>query len=160
MNLNKAFILGNVVSDPEARNTSGGQMVCSFRIATNRTWTDKTGQKQQQAEFHNIVAWGKLAEICSTYLKKGKLVLIEGRIATRSWQDQTGAKKFKTEIIAEAMQLGPRTDGSAANAAPFRQAQDKPLATIQEKEDLEEKPEKEIPIIDEEEDIDINDIPL
>src|SRR3989338_10152844 len=98
MNLNKAIIIGNVVRDPEIRQIPSGQSVASFSIATNRMWTDKTGQKQQKAEFHNIVAWGKLAEICQKYLNKGKLAMVEGRIETRSWEGQDGVKKYKTEI--------------------------------------------------------------
>jgi len=112
MNLNKAIIIGNVVRDPEVRQIPSGQSVASFSIATNRMWTDKTGQKQQKAEFHNIVAWGKLAEICQKYLNKGKLVMVEGRIETRSWEGQDGVKKYKTEIIAENVQLGPKTSSS------------------------------------------------
>ena len=112
MNLNKAIIIGNVVRDPEIRQIPSGQSVASFSIATNRMWTDKTGQKQQKAEFHNIAAWGKLAEICQKYLNKGKLAMVEGRIETRSWEGQDGVKKYKTEIIAENVQLGPKTSSS------------------------------------------------
>ncbi|MDP3710574.1 MAG: single-stranded DNA-binding protein [bacterium] len=108
MNLNKAFIIGNLTRDPEIRQTAGGQAVCSFSVATNRFYTDNSGQKQKQAEFHNIVAWGKQAEIVNQYLKRGSLVMIEGRLQTRSWQDQQGAKHWKTEIVAERIQLGPR----------------------------------------------------
>lgn len=116
MNFNKAIIVGNLTRDPEARTLPSGQPVVSFSIATNRVWNDANGNKQEAAEFHNIVAFGKLADICSKYLSKGRLVLIEGRIQTRSWQDQqTNIKKYRTEIIAENMQMGPR---SAADSAP------------------------------------------
>lgn len=108
MNLNRAFILGNLTRDPETKTTSSGQTVCRFGIATNRVWNDKSGVKQQKAEFHNIVAWGKLAEICSQYLQKGKMVFIEGRIETRNWTTPDGVKKYWTEIIAEKMQMGPK----------------------------------------------------
>lgn len=108
MNLNKAFILGNLTRDPELRQTPTGQNVASFGVATNRMWTDPAGNKQTQTEFHNVVLWGRLAEIASQYLSKGRLVFIEGRITTRSWQDQQGQKKYRTEIVAENMQLGPR----------------------------------------------------
>lgn len=108
MNLNRAFILGNLTRDPETKTTPSGQSVCRFGIATNRVWNDKNGVKQQKAEFHNIVAWGKLAEICSQYLQKGKMVLIEGRIETRNWTTPDGVKKYWTEIIAEKMQMGPK----------------------------------------------------
>ena len=111
MNLNKVFVLGNLTRDPELRQTPSGQAVCSFGIATNRFFTDSTGQKQKQVEFHNIVAWGRQAEIINQYLHKGSSILVEGRLQTRSWQDQQGAKHWKTEIIAEKIQLGPRTQG-------------------------------------------------
>jgi len=103
MNLNKAMIIGNVVRDPEMRTTPSGQNVTSFSIATNRVWNDTNGQKQERAEFHNIVAWRRLAEISSQYLKKGAKVYIEGRLQTRSWDDPNGVKRYRTEIIAENM---------------------------------------------------------
>lgn len=116
MNLNKAFILGNLTRDPELRQTPTGQNVANFGIATNRMWTDTSGNKQTQTEFHNVVLWGRLAEIASQYLSKGRLVFIEGRISTRSWQDQQGQKKYRTEIVAENMQLGPRPQTPEASA--------------------------------------------
>jgi single-strand DNA-binding protein len=118
MNLNKAFILGNLTRDPEMRQTSSGQNVATFGVATNRMWKDQSGNKQTQTEFHNIVVWGRLAEIASQYLAKGRLVFIEGRLTTRSWQDQQGQKKYRTEVVAENMQLGPRPT-SVQNAAPM-----------------------------------------
>jgi single-strand DNA-binding protein len=111
MNLNKAFVLGNVTRDPEVRSMPNGNQVTNFSIATNRVWKDAQGQKKEEAEFHNIVCYGKLADITSRYLTKGSLVLIEGRIKTRNWQDTAGVKHYKTEIIAEGMQLGPRNAG-------------------------------------------------
>lgn len=111
MNLNKVFIAGNLTRDPELRQTTGGHAVCSFSIATNRFYKDSNGQRQQQAEFHNIVAWGRQAEIIHQYLKKGSILLVEGRLQTRSWQDQQGAKHYRTEIVADQIQLGPRTTG-------------------------------------------------
>lgn len=117
MNFNKAIILGNVTKDIELKTLPSGQPVVNFGVATNRFFTDKAGQKQQAAEFHNVVAFGKLAEICSRYLNKGKLVLVEGRIQTRSWQAQDGSKRYRTEIVMENMQLGPR--GAADNATPM-----------------------------------------
>ncbi|MCX6813688.1 MAG: single-stranded DNA-binding protein [Candidatus Azambacteria bacterium] len=108
MNLNKVFILGNLTRDPELRQTPNGQNVASFGVATNRMWTDRSGVKQTQTEFHNVVLWGRLAEIAHQYLAKGRLVFIEGRLNTRTWEDQSGQKRNRTEIIAENMQLGPR----------------------------------------------------
>jgi len=97
--LNRATILGNVTRDPETRQIPSGQSVCTFSIATNRSWTDGSGQRQEQVEFHNVVAWGKLAEICSQYMTKGKKVYVEGRLQTRDWEGQDGVKRYRTEII-------------------------------------------------------------
>lgn len=119
MNFNKAIILGNVTRDIELKTLPSGSSVANFSVATNRIYTDKAGAKQQTAEFHNIVAFGKLADICSRYLGKGKLVLVEGRIQTRSWQAQDGSKRYRTEIVMENMQLGPRgATGDNTAAAP------------------------------------------
>jgi len=110
MNLNKVFLIGRLTADPEMRSTPSGQAVCSLRIATNRIWTDReSGQRQEKTEYHNIVLWRRLAEIASQYLTKGSLVLIEGRLETRSWEDASGNKRYRTEIIAENLQLGPKT---------------------------------------------------
>jgi single-strand DNA-binding protein len=103
MNLNKAMIIGNLTRDPELRNTPSGQSVVSFSVATNLVWTDATGQQQKKTEFHNIVAWRKLAEICAKYLKKGSKVYIEGRLQTTDWTGQDGVKRYRTEIVAENM---------------------------------------------------------
>jgi single-strand DNA-binding protein len=116
MDLNRATLIGNVTRDPELRTTATGQTVCSFGVATNMQWTDAQGQKQQRAEFHNIVAWSKLAEICSQYLTKGKKIYIEGRLQTRDWEAQDGAKRTRTEIVAENMIMLDR--GGAPSAGP------------------------------------------
>ncbi len=113
MNFNRVYILGNLTRDPELRQTPSGQSVATFGVATNSFFTDKSGQRQQRAEFHNIVVWGRQAEIASKFLKKGGLVLIEGRLQTRSWQDNQGQTRKSTEIVCERMQLGPRTGGGA-----------------------------------------------
>ncbi|MBI2476657.1 single-stranded DNA-binding protein [Candidatus Uhrbacteria bacterium] len=101
MSLNRAQLIGNVTRDPESRTTASGQAVVNLGIATNRRYTDKSGQQVDQAEFHNVVAWGKLAEICSQYVTKGKRVYIEGRLQTRDWEGQDGTKRRTTEIVAE-----------------------------------------------------------
>lgn len=103
MNLNKVMIIGNLTRDPEVRNTPTGQTVASFSVATNLIWTDQSGQRQEKVEFHNIVAWRRLAEICGQYLRKGSKVYIEGRLQTRDWTGQDGIKRYRTEIIAENM---------------------------------------------------------
>ncbi len=123
MNLNKAFIIGRLTGDVKLRATPSGQSVASFGMATNRYWTDKSGQRQEKTDFHNIVVWGKTAEIANQYLVKGSMVFIEGRIETRSWDAPDGTKKWRTEIIAERIQLGPKPRGETveterAQAAP------------------------------------------
>ena len=110
--LNRATIIGNLTRDPELRQTPNGQAVCSFGVATNRSWTGRDGQKQESAEFHNVVAWGKLAEICGQYLNKGRKVYIEGRLQTRDWEGQDGIRRYRTEIITENMIILDRPSGS------------------------------------------------
>jgi len=133
MNLNKAFILGNVTRDPENRALPSGKSVTSFGIATNRFYTDRNGEKKQDAEFHNVTAFGRLADISAQYLKKGSLVLIEGRIRTSSWQDASGNRRYRTEIIAENLQLGPRGVGRISQAPPeSRTSQQEEIPIIEE----------------------------
>jgi single-strand DNA-binding protein len=103
MNLNKAMIIGNLTRDPELRNTANGQAVASFSVATNLVWTDQSGQQQKKVEFHNVIAWRKLAEICAKYLHKGSKVYIEGRLQTTDWTGQDGVKRYRTEIVTENM---------------------------------------------------------
>ena len=125
--LNRAQIIGNVTRDPEVRQTSGGQMVANFSVATNRVWTDSNGQKQEKAEFHNIVVWGKLAEIVSQYVTKGRKIFVEGRMQTRDWEGDDGQKRYRMEIVAENFILLDRAGnptpggdfgGGGAPAAP------------------------------------------
>jgi single-strand DNA-binding protein len=110
--LNRATIIGNITRDPELRQIPSGQSVCTFSVATNRQWTGADGQKQESVEFHNVVAWAKLAEICSQYLSKGRKVYIEGRLQTRDWEGQDGVRRYRTEIVAENMILLDRPPGS------------------------------------------------
>ena len=118
MNLNKAFLFGNLTRDPELRQTPNGQAVCTFGIATNRSFNNASGQRQEQVEFHNIVAWGRQAEVIAQYMKKGSSMFIEGRLQTRSWEDQQGGKHSRTEIVIEEFQFGPRPVGSAPTQSP------------------------------------------
>lgn len=129
MNLNKAMLIGNLTRDPETRTTPTGQTVCSFGLATNRRWNDQNGQRQEQTEFHSIVAWGKLAEICGQYLVKGKKVYVGGRLQTRKWQGADGVEKQRTEIVAEEMQMLDRAGapaGASAAAPPATSALSSP----------------------------------
>lgn len=117
MSLNKVQLIGNLTRDPEVRQIPGGATVTSFGLATNLSWTDQSGQRQDKAEFHNIVAWRKLAEICGQYLKKGMKVYIEGRIQTREWEAEDGTKKYRTEIVADNMiMLDRKGDFSGGNS--------------------------------------------
>ncbi|MBI4713671.1 single-stranded DNA-binding protein [Candidatus Uhrbacteria bacterium] len=115
--LNRAAILGNLTRDPEMRQIPSGQKVCTLGVATNRQWNDPAGQKQEATEFHNVVAWGRLAEICGQYLTKGKKVYIEGRLQTREWEGQDGIKRYRTEIVAENLIMLDRAGASAAGAS-------------------------------------------
>ena len=103
MNLNKAMIIGNVTRDPELKTTSSGQNVVSFSVATNLVWNDQSGNQQKKTEFHNVIAWRKLAEICAKYLNKGSKVYIEGRLQTSDWTGNDGVKRYRTEIVADNM---------------------------------------------------------
>ncbi len=103
MSLNRAQIIGNLGKDPEVRTTSTGKSVANFSVATSSRWTDAGGQVQEKTEFHQVVVWGKLAEICAQYLKKGSKVYIEGRLQTRDWQGEDGVKRYRTEIVADNM---------------------------------------------------------
>jgi len=116
MNLNRAIVAGRLTADPQLRSTTTGQSVGTFGVATSRSWTDKNNQKQEQTEFHNIVVWGRQAELCAQYLKKGGLVLVEGRLQTRSWDDPQGNKRKSTEIVAESVQFGPRQEGTSGGS--------------------------------------------
>lgn len=111
MYLNKTFLLGNLTRDPELRALPSGIQVASFGLATNRVYKDKDGAKKESVDFHNIVIFGKQGELCAQYLKKGQTVLVEGRIQTRSWDDKDGQKKYRTEIIADRVQFGPKSSG-------------------------------------------------
>lgn len=139
MNLNKAMIIGNVTRDPEVKTTPSGQSVTSFSVATNRVWTNAQGQKQEAVEYHNIVAWGKLAEICGQYLNKGKKIYVEGRLQTRGWQGQDGVKRYKTEIVAENMIMLDRggAPGTGGGAQPTSQpAEDQGPAEEPQEEEI------------------------
>jgi len=125
MYLNKAIIYGNLTRDPEIRSLPSGIQVCSFSLATNRVYKDRDGKKQESVDYHNIVLFGKQAELGGQYLKKGSGVMVEGRLQTRSW-DKDGAKQYRTEIIADRMQFGPRggstTGGGTGGADDHKEA--------------------------------------
>src|SRR5215468_8255573 len=115
--VNKVILIGNLGADPELRYTPGGQAVCDIRLATNESWTDKNGQKQERTEWHRVVMWGKPAEICKQYLAKGQKLYVEGRLQTRSWDDKEGNKRYSTEVVAtDFMFLGGGGASAGAGA--------------------------------------------
>src|SRR5579885_493032 len=118
MSVNKVILVGRLGQNPEVRYTPSGAAVANFSLATNESWTDKSGQKQERTEWHRIVVWGKLAELCNQYLSKGRQAYIEGRLQTREWQDKDGNKKYTTEVQAQTVQF---LGGANASAGEGRQ---------------------------------------
>lgn len=114
MYLNKAIVIGNLTRDPEVKSLPSGIQVATLSLATNRVWKDKNGAKQESADYHNVVVFGRQAEIVGQYLKKGSSALVEGRMQTRSWDATDGTKKYRTEIVADRIQFGPRKEGGGA----------------------------------------------
>lgn len=164
--LNRAQIIGNLTRDPEMRYTPNGNAVCSFGVATNRRWRDKDGNNQDETQFHDIVAWGKLAEIISQILHKGNKVYIEGRLQTRQWEGQDGAKRSRTEIVAENfVALTPKGAAPAAETGPEIEEfpVDKTAETPKEKPaaETDTKPEKKANKKEEnDEEINLDEIPF
>jgi single-strand DNA-binding protein len=153
MNLNRVFLIGNITKDIELKSTPSGNSVASFGLATNRTWKDKNGQKQEQATFHNIVAWGKTAEVIKQYCTKGSMIMIEGRIDNRTYDKKDGTKGYISEVIVENFQFGPKS-GNAGSSDFKSNYSPKP----NNKKEMEE--EEDIPVIEDGEEIDIKDIPF
>ncbi len=151
MYLNKVYLIGNLTRDPELRSLPSGVPVANFSIATNRVWKDRDGNKQETSEFHNIVVFSRQAETSAQYLKKGQSVLVEGRIQTRSWDAQDGQKKYRTEIIADTIQFGPKASGGGGYGDGGGQSTAKPAATARINEDV--PPEIEYPDEESSEDI-------
>lgn len=137
--LNRAEIIGNITRDPELKTTKGGQSVTTVGVATNRTWKDSSGTKHDEAEYHNVVCWGKLAEIVGQYLKRGSKVFFSGRLQTRNWEDESGTKHYRTEIVAEDMlMLSPKGENGGGqrsntfNSDPGPSAPAAPSSSISE----------------------------
>jgi len=171
MNVNKAILVGRVTRDPDVRNTASGQAVANIGLATNSFWTDKAGQKQEKTEFHNIVFWGRLAEIAGQYLIKGQEAYVEGRIESRTYTGKDGVERKVTEIVAENMQLGSRPRGAEYNASSAAQSsqsnrsgQAQPQAQNQNQpKNKAQAPDENIPTInldDEQDEVKIEDVPF
>jgi len=116
MNLNRVILIGRLTGDPQLRTTPAGQPVTTISLATNRVWTNKNGEKQQDVQYHNVVVWGRQAEIVNQFLKKGSLAMVEGRLQTRTWQDNQGQNRRTTEVVCERIQFGPRAAGGVGSA--------------------------------------------
>ena len=155
---NQVIVVGNMARDPELRTIPSGQSVASFAVATNRVWQDQSGETQEAADFHNIVAWGKLAELASQYLSKGRRVMVVGRLQTRSWEGEDGKKNYRTEIVASDINFldrpGEATDRPAAESAP------EPPAKGGKKSAKAKKGDDKVEIEDLGEDVDLSDIPF
>lgn len=148
MDLNKVLIVGRMTGVPELRRTPGGLSVTSFGVATNHVSKDKQGNRKEETEFHNVVAWGRQAEVASQFLTKGAMVLIEGRLQTRSWQDKQGGSRKTTEIICERLQLGPKPAGGGQGGGNFAPRSNAAPAAASPAAGVDSAPiEEEIPII-------------
>lgn len=112
MNLNKVYLIGRLTQDPETRSTTSGQSVTTLKMATNRVWKDPSGGRKDATEYHTVIAWSRLGEIASQYLRKGGLIMIEGRLQTRNWVGKDNVKRYVTEIVAESLQMGPKSAGT------------------------------------------------
>jgi len=143
MYLNKAIVIGNLTRDPELRSLPSGIKVCTFSLATNRVWKDKNGARQESADYHNVVVFGRQAETVAQYMKKGSSILVEGRMQTRSWDDKnSGEKKYRTEIVADRTQFGPK--GSGASGGETNSVGSKAPAAESQEVDAIEYPEEDI----------------
>jgi len=162
MNLNKVFILGNVTQDPQIRQLPDGRLVANFGMATNRIYNDQTGERKQQTEFHNVVAFGRNAEIIQQYVQKGSLLLVEGRLQTRNWEDQSGVKRYRTEIIVDRLQLGPKSLQTSSERGIVEEqklegGEKEEIPTVEENNETPDYKNKDD---EEEEEINLDDIPL
>lgn len=161
MSLNKVQLIGNLTRDPEVKQIPGGQVVATIGLATNFVWTDQSGQKQNKTEFHNIVVWRKLAEICGQYLRKGSKVYFEGRLQTRDWEGEDGIKRYRTEIVADNMiMLDRKGEGGPVDF-------DREAGGIDEMGDVTSSEDSNDPVAEvkshkkeEEEDVSIDDLPF
>lgn len=169
MNVNKVILVGRLTRDPEVRTTQNGQTVTTLGMATNHTWTDKSGQRQEKTEFHSVVLWGRLAEIAGQYLAKGSEAYVEGRLQTRTYTGKDGVERRTTEIVAENMQLGARPQGGGSreggyaprqNAAPARPRQTPARPAPRKEAPAEEENIPTINLDDEKDEVNIEDVPF
>lgn len=154
MYLNRAIIIGNLTRDPELRSLPSGVQVATIAVATNRVWRDKNGAKQEAADYHNVVVFGRQAETAAQYLRRGSSVLVEGRMQTRSWDAADGSKKYRTEVVADRIQFGPRRDGVVSSASTSNMKED-----LSREAGKQEAPSEDV-IEYPEENVNIDDIPF
>ena len=140
--VNKVVLIGNLTRDPEMKTTQSGQPITTFSIATNREWVTKDGEKHTSTEYHDLIAWSKLAELCNTYLKKGKLIYVEGYLKTRSWETEEGVKKYKTEVVIEDMIMLDKR-GSEEGEEMMSTGSEAPAMTSEDTPPIEEPKEEE-----------------
>ncbi len=162
MNLNKVQLIGRLTRDPEIRTTTSGQTVATIGLATNRTWMDKAGQKQEKSEFHNIVIWGRLAEIAGQYLTKGQEAYFEGRLETRSYTGKDGLEKKVTDIVAENMQMGSRAQGAGQGGGGYQRPapQQAPVAPANRPAPTQEEAIPTINLDEESDEVRLEDVPF
>ena len=146
MYFNKAIVIGNLTRDPELRSLPSGVQVVTLGVATNRVYKDKNGTRQESADFHNVVVFGRQAETTAQYLRKGSSVMVEGRMQTRSWDGADGQKKYRTEIVADRVQFGPKSGGGGSSSQPTSPKKDEQPAPPQD--DVIEYPEENINVDD------------
>ena len=149
MYLNKALLIGNLSRDPDFKSLPSGVQIATFGVATNRVWKDKNGVKQESADFHNVVVFGRQAETATQYLKKGSSVMVEGRMQTRSWDGTDGSKKYRTEVVADRIQFGPRSGGNSGDTSSSAKA-------VEDKQEVPPVDTIEYP----EENVNVDDIPF
>lgn len=159
MNLNKVFLIGRVTTDIVLKATPSNQAVTNFSVATNRVWTDKSGVKQEDAQFHSVVVWGRQAELASQFLGKGSLVMIEGRLQTRTWKDNSNQTHRVTEVVCEGIQFGPRSANAGASSGAPRPAEKK-AETQPATNEFEDSLEENLPQISMDEEIKAEDLPF
>lgn len=157
---NQVILVGNMARDPELRNTQTGRSVASFAVATNRTWQDQNGDTQEQADFHNIVAWEKLAELADQYLSKGRRVMIVGRLQTRSWEGEDGKKNYRTEVVASEINFLDRPGGEEESATPAKDSKSKKDSSAKKSGDKASDKQDDVQIEDLDDNVDLSEVPF
>lgn len=157
---NQAIVVGNMARDPELRTTQNGRSVTSFAVATNRTWQDQNGETQEQADFHNVVAWGKLAELADQYLSKGRRVMVIGRLQTRSWEGDDGKKNYRTEIVANELNFMDGPGGTSGSGDSDSVSQEETQGSQNDQSQSDKTGGDDVQIEDLDDDVDLSEVPF